>query len=268
MRKIAVIDIGTNTVRAVGYDADKIEPICEKVFESNILKHTKDRNLSFVGIKELNFVIKKEIEFLKQNGFFEIYAFATSAMRDVKNFDEVNKYCEIDIELLSEKDEAMCDFYALKNELGEISSGVGIDLGGGSCQIIVFNEGKVDYFSSFPIGVKRLYNKFGKYKTKVFEYIEDVIKNVPTINSEHLYVMGGTGKIIGNIIGREFYREILDNEKLPFIDEKCYDGLREMSKNTTPYGVDVISVIAKKFSSKKIKILNCGSRDGFVIKKR
>ena len=267
MRKIGVIDIGTNTVRAVGYTED-VKPICEKVFESNILKHTENGILSFAGIKELNFVIKKEIEFFCDNGISEIYAFATSAMRDVKNFDEVNEFCEIEIELLSEKDEALCDFYALKNELGGVSSGVGIDLGGGSCQIIVFNEGKVEYFSSFPIGVKRLYNKFGKYKSKIFEYIEDVIKDVPKVKSEYLYVMGGTGKIIGNIINREFNPQMLDNEKPPFNNENCYDGLREMSKNTTPYGVDVISVIAQKFSSEKIKILNCGSRDGFVVKKR
>lgn len=268
MKKIGVIDIGTNTVRGVCYDADKIEPICEEVFESNILKHTKDKILSFAGIKELDLVIKKEIEFFKENEVSKIYAFATSAMRDIKNFDEVNEYCSIEIELLTEEDEAMCDFYALKNELGEISSGVGIDLGGGSCQIIVFFEGRIEYFSSFPIGVKRLYNKFGKYKSTIFEYIDDMIKDVPNVKSEYLYVMGGTGKIIANIIGKTFSPELLDNEKPPFNNEECYDGLREMSKNTTPYGVDVISVIAKKFSTGKIKILNCGSRDGFVIKKR
>ena len=267
MKKIGVIDIGTNTVRAVGYTED-IKPICEKVFESNILKHTQDGILSFVGIKELALVIKKEIEFFKENEILKIYAFATSAMRDVKNFDEVNKYCDIEIELLSEEDEALCDFYALKNELGDILSGVGIDLGGGSCQIIVFNEGKVEYFSSFPIGVKRLYNKFGKYKSAIFEYIEEVIIDVPEVKSEYLYVMGGTGKTISKILNGEITVDALDNEKLPFSDEKCYDGLREMSKNTVPYGVDVISVIAKKFYVKKIKILNCGSRDGFVIKKR
>ena len=267
MNKIGVIDIGTNTIRAVGY-TDDIKPICEKVFESNILKHTKDGILSIVGIKELNLTIQKEIEFFNQNGIFEIYAFATSAMRDVKNFDEVNQYCDTEIELLSEEDEAMCDFYALKNELGDISSGVGIDLGGGSCQIIVFDEGKVRYFSSFPIGVKRLYNKFGKYKSTIFEYIKEVIKDVPNVKSEYLYVMGGTGKTINKILNGEITVDALDNEKPPFNDEKCYDGFREMSKNTVPYGVDVISVIAKKFSAKKIKILNCGSRDGFVVKKR
>lgn len=266
MKKIGIIDIGTNTVRAVGYN-DNIVPICEKVFESNILKHTTDEILSFTGIKELDLVIKKEIEFFNENGISQIYAFATSAMRDVKNFNEVNEYCEIEIELLSEEDEARCDFYALSNELGENSSGVGIDLGGGSCQIIVFENGRIEYFSSFQIGVKRLYNKFGKYKSKIFEYIENVIKDVPDKKSEYLYVMGGTGKTIAKMLGNEFLPEALDNEKPPFNNEVCYDGLREMSKNTVPYGVDVISVIAKKVSAEKIKIMSCGSRDGFVVSK-
>ena len=109
MKKIGVIDIGTNTVRAVGYNTD-VKPVCETVFESNILKHTKNGILSITGIKELSLVIKKEIEFFYENKISEIYAFATSAMRDVKNFDEVNENCDIEIELLSEEDEAMCDF--------------------------------------------------------------------------------------------------------------------------------------------------------------
>ena len=268
MNKIGIIDIGTNTIRAVGYTADDIKQICETVYESNILKHTKDGVLSFVGINELSLVIKKEIEFFNENGISRIYAFATSAMRDVKNFDEVVKYCGIEIELLSEEDEAKCDFYALTNELLEKTSGIGVDLGGGSCQIIVFENDDIKYFSSFPIGVKRLYNKFGKYKSTIFEYIEDKIKDVPKIKSEYLYVMGGTGKTIAKMLGNEFLPEALDNDKPPFNNEVCYDGLREVSKNTVPYGVDVISVIAKKFSAEKIKVMNCGSREGYVVKKR
>ena len=261
MRKIGVIDIGTNTVRAVGYNVG-IEPICEKVFESNILKHTKDGVLSFVGIKELNMIIKNEIQFFNENGISEIYAFATSAMRDVNNFDEVKEYCEIEIELLSEEDEALCDFYALKNELGEVSSGVGIDLGGGSCQIIAFNEGRVEYFSSFPIGVKRLYNKFGKYnsqkKNEILKYIKTVVGDVPKSNC--LYVMGGTGKKIRSILKTgEFFANQLDNDAL--FDESYQDKYSVI--NTIPYGALVIKCIAFD----KIKIMDCGSRDGFVIQK-
>ena len=261
MKKIGVIDIGTNTVRAVGYN-DNIVPICEKVFESNILKHTQDGILSFNGIKELALVIKKEIEFFKENEISEVYAFATSAMRDVKNFDEVNENCDIEIELLSEEDEAKCDFYALTNALGENSSGVGIDLGGGSCQIIAFNEGKIEGFSSFPIGVKRLHNKFGKYnsqkKNEILEYIESVVGNVPKSNC--LYVMGGTGKKIRTILkSGEFLVNQLDNDAL--FDEEYRDKYSTI--NTIPYGALVIKFIAEN----KIKIMDCGSREGFVVGK-
>lgn len=262
MRKIGIIDIGTNTVRAVGYNTENIKPICEIVFESNILKYTKNENLSFEGIKGLGLDIKKEIEFFKKNGIFEIYAFATSAMRDVKNFDEIKEYCQIEIELLSEQEEALCDFYALTNELGENASGVGIDLGGGSCQIIVFENGKIEYFSSFPIGVKRLYNKFGKYnsqkKNEILKYIESVVGEVP--REKCLYVMGGTGKKIRNILKKgEFLIDELDNDAL--FDENNMD--KHSKINTIPYGVLVIKYIAQN----EIKIMDCGSRDGYVVQK-
>ena len=261
MKKIGVIDIGTNTVRAVGYNTD-VKPVCETVFESNILKHTKNGILSITGIKELSLVIKKEIEFFYENKISEIYAFATSAMRDVKNFDEVNENCDIEIELLSEEDEAMCDFLALTNELGENSSGVGIDLGGGSCQIIAFNEGKVEYFSSFPIGVKRLYNRFGKYnsqkKNEILEYIKNVVGDIP--KGDCLYVMGGTGKKIRSILKTgEFLINQLDSEAL--FDENYQDKYSAI--NTIPYGALVIKFMAQN----EIKIMDCGSRDGFVVGK-
>ncbi len=274
MKKIGIIDIGTNTIRAVGYRADNIKPICETVFESNILKHTTNSTLSFSGINDLCLVIKKEIEFFKENEILEVYAFATSAMRDVKNFDEVHSFikeqCEIEIELLSEEDEARCDFLALSNELGNCCSGVGIDLGGGSLQIIFFENGEVEYFSSFPIGVKRLYNKFGKYysqnKNEILKYINETL-SVPRTKSKYLYVMGGTGKTIAKLVGNEFSSDVLDNEKPPFSDEECYDGFMQMSKNTVPYGILVISEIAQKFSAEKIKVMSCGSREGFVAGK-
>ena len=266
MRTIGVIDIGTNTIRAVGYSADNIKPLFETVFESNILKYTKDGILSLDGINDLSDAIGNETEFFKEKNVTEIYAFATSAMRDVKNFDEVNEHCEIEIELLSEEDEAMCDFLALTNELGENSSGVGIDLGGGSCQIIVFANGMIEYFSSFPIGVKRLYNKFGKFNSQdeILTYIKEILRDVPEFNSKTLYVMGGTGKSIAKILKtNNINTDLLCVDG--FFEDDCTDMI---NRDKIPYGVLVISQIARLFGAESVKIMNCGSREGFVVKKR
>ena len=264
MKKTGVIDIGTNTVRCVCYDlTDGIKPYDELVFSSEILTHTRDTKLTFEGILWLDEIIKKAVDFFNQKGISDIHAFATSAMRDVDNFLEVSSFVEkrVKIELLSEKEEALCDFYALKYVLGNQLSGVGIDLGGGSMQLLAFEEGKLKFSKSFPIGVKRLYIKFGEFKKEnekcVLEYIENIVGEVP--DNKVLCVMGGTGKKIAKILGKkEFLVSELNNDAL--FNEK--DKHSEI--NTIPYGVTVLKYMAQD----RVKVMNCGSRDGYIVKKR
>lgn len=264
MRKMGIIDIGTNTIRCVCYDiTNEIKPFDELVFSSEILNYTKDGKMCLEGILWLDEIIKKAMEFFDSKNITDVHAFATSAMRDVDNFFEVSSFVEkrVKIELLSEEEEAQCDFYALEYVLGKKCSGVGIDLGGGSMQLLAFRDGKLSFLKSFPIGVKRLYNKFGEFKKEnekcVLEYIKNIVGDVPKDN--FLYVMGGTGKKIGKILGKnEFLISDLDNEAL-FCEKDKYSQI-----NTMPYGVLVIKCMAQD----KIKIMNCGSRDGFVVKKR
>ena len=277
MSKIGVIDIGTNTVRAVGYSKNDLSVVLENVYESQILKNTdENENLCFLGMNSLKETIKKQLEFFAKNEIYEIYAFATSAMRDIKNFKEVYEFIKtetkIEIDLLTEEDEAKCDYFALKNSLFDNSKGVGIDLGGGSLQIVTFNSEGVNYFNSFPIGVKRLYNKFGKYESlnenKILEYIKEIINDVPKCVYNTLFVMGGTGKIIAKILNTDRIDvSLLDNNEFPFCNEENYKGHIKMSINPVPYGVLVISEIAKNFSAENIKILNGSSRDGYIISK-
>lgn len=265
MRKTGIIDIGTNTIRCVCYEITNIiKPFDEIVFTSEVLAYTKDKKMTSDGILWLDEIIKKAVDFFDENKISDIHAFATSAMRDVDNFDEIYDYIgkRVKIELLSEEDEAKCDFYALKSVHGEISAGVGIDLGGGSMQLIAFSDGKLTFSKSFAIGVKRLCNKFGKYESEkeasILEYIKDVIGEIP--KSDCLYVMGGTGKKIRRILKKgEFLASELDNKEL--FDDKNQD--KHSKINTIPYGVLVIKSVAQN----KIKIMDCGSRDGFVLQK-
>ncbi len=264
MRKMGIIDIGTNTIRCVCYDIiNDINPFDELVFSSEILNYTKDGKMCLEGILWLDEIIKKAMEFFDSKNITDVHAFATSAMRDVENFFEVSSFVEkrVKIELLSEEEEAQCDFCALEYVLGNKCSGVGIDLGGGSMQALAFRDGELSFSKSFPIGVKRLYNKFGEFKKEneksVLEYIKNIVGDVPKDN--FLYVMGGTGKKIGKILGsNEFLISELDNDAL-FCEKDKYSQI-----NTIPYGVLVIKCMAQD----KIKIMNCGSRDGYVVKKR
>ena len=109
---IGILDIGSNTIRLVTYEnGEKISNIS---INSEILKDTVNKKLTVLGTQKLC----RGINALKKEaGNIKIYAFATFAFRELLNCDEVQEkiqnQTQIKVEILSGKDEAECDFYAL-----------------------------------------------------------------------------------------------------------------------------------------------------------
>ena len=104
-------------------------------------------------------------------------------MRVLRNKEEVVKKAEketgIIIDILSGKREAEYDFYGLLETIAPHESGIGVDLGGGSAQILIFDKGKLTSSLSRPIGCRRVKNRFSKGKevtkaeqVKIGEYIQ------------------------------------------------------------------------------------------------
>lgn len=269
--RCAVIDIGTNTIRTVIYNVnDTVEKQKDIVFESEILKHTFDKKLSNEGVLSLTQVLLKSKAFLKNEKVDTIHCFATSAMRDIENFDEVNNAvkscCDISIELLSEKEEAFYDFYSIKSFVGDKCSGVGIDLGGGSCQIIVFENGEMRFSASYKLGVKRLFNLFGEYSqddTQILDHISKTIEELPNKICDTVYVMGGTAKEIRKHILNDIGIDELEKLKNRVIENKeiCKN---KIAKRNIPYGTAVIKTVMKHFGTKKAVVLNNGVREGYI----
>lgn len=280
--KYGVIDIGTNTIRAVIYNVDKeISEYKNIAFESEILLNTVQNKLTEHGIKRLIITLNKALDFFSKQNITTIFAFATSAMRDVVNFDEINnqtnKQCKINIELLSEQDEMLCDYYSLKYALKNVTNGVGMDLGGGSCQVITFFDDELKSGKSLPIGVKRLFFKFGDYCEGIIPdlrtHINNELKKLELYPSDNLYLMGGTAKSILKIIKSDskiktagFSQEQLEKIFTLDLNEKKYASILHYRTQTIKFGAEVIYQIAKRVNAKNIIVLLNGSREGYVIK--
>lgn len=276
----AVIDIGTNTIRSVIYDMN-YEMLDEIVAESCILEHMSGGTLTECGISILCESLERALEFFGRYEFDRIFCFATSAMRDVKNFDVVNKTvmtrCGFEIELISEDEEAMCDYASLKMQIGENCFGAGIDLGGGSCQVMMFEAGKLKYHYSEKLGVKRLYKLFGELtpenENEVREYIIEKFEAMKKIDSEYIYVMGGSSKIIKKsvktvlkteTITRKSINDILD---LYYKKAPVYKLLTGTEYYKIPYGILVIDELCGYLSSEKISVMSGGVREGYIKRK-
>ncbi len=276
--KFVVIDIGSNTIRSVLYDEDgtlaKKENI---VFPSYILADTVEGNLTERGI----FTLVDDIEKIK--AYFlpckTFYAFATSAMRDVKNFSDVFGKIKvetgIEIDLISGETEAICDYLAIRKVSGD-KKGIAVDLGGGSGQVIVYQDGEVIESTSKPIGVKRVKNLFleGVFPTdaeilKVSQYIEENLSEIEG-RCETLWFMGGTLKAIDGAIKKLFK---CDEITLNILDE-LYDFILsnpEIAKKmfykryeVMPTGIVVTKAICRYLGAGKIRVTEQGVRDGYV----
>lgn len=278
-----IIDIGSNTVRLVMYDKGK--QLSNKGLNSEIIKDTKNGVLSEEGIEKLC----SQLNVLKEEaGENKVYAFATYAVRVLKNKEEVKNIVfektNIDIDILSGEKEAEYDFIGLKSTLQKGESGIGADLGGGSCQIMYFENGNITFSHSYPIGCRRIKNKFvsGNFPTEdetknIERYIKEQLKDAENKSVKKIYMMGGTAKttvklysfLNGNenidIIKKEKIKNLID-----FIKETPPEVIKKILKNrydNIVAGLIIMEQIAEKTGAEEIHIKKCGVRDGYLMKK-
>lgn len=276
-----IIDIGSNTVRLVVYD--KRRKISNTGIASEILNDTTGGILSSEGIEKLC----NMIEFLKEKaGDIEVYAFATFAFRILKNRDEVKQAIlektGVEVDILSGEDEAKYDFYGLKSSISKGESGIGVDLGGGSAQIFEFLKGELEFCCSYPIGCRKVKNKFVKHKfpdiserEEIEKYIEEKLAEID-IKCKKVYMMGGTAKTAAKLYSFLNGNENIDVLKtkrlenlITFIEETPENVMKNVLKNrydNIVVGIIIMKKIADICGADEVHIKKCGVRDGYLRK--
>ena len=275
-----IIDIGSNTIRLVIYD--KGRQISNTGINSEIIADTKNRRLGDEGIDKLCSVI----DFLKNKADgIPVYAFATYAVRILENSAEVKeKVLEktgVSIDILSGDSEARYDFYGLRSCIAANESGIGVDLGGGSAQIMIFSGDELEFIHSYPIGCRKLKNKFvsGKLpceaeKKHIEEYVKGKLDG--KTHDGKLYMMGGTAKTAAKLYSFLTGSENADMIKtetltrlIEFIEETPEKTMKKILKNrydNITAGIVIMGAIAEYFDKKEIYIKKCGVRDGYLMK--
>lgn len=211
--KIAVVDIGSNSVRLVVYDGLKRIPIPlfnEKVLCGLAKGMGKTGKLNHEGALLAEKSIGRFAVISKSMKVNSIHALATSAVRDAtdgKDFiDLIEKKHGIKIKIVSGEDEAK---FSTLGVLASISDPDGIvgDLGGGSLEIsyadIKSNEKFVaEGFQSFPIGPLRLKSQVEGNRAKASEIIDSFIKEAAIIKKhqgKNFYAVGGGFRALGKL---------------------------------------------------------------------
>lgn len=275
-RKFGIIDIGSNTIRAVKYKDNR--PCGDKAAASHILHFTNEGILSEEGAADLISSLLQLKEYLDD---VPIYAFATSAMRDVKNFCDIKKQVSdktgIEIELISGETEAEYDYMAIRSVCTD-KCGIAVDLGGGSAQVIAFDENGVTEAESFAIGVKRMRNTFCKgvipENAEILNIDAHIEKELSAIHAKSAIIrfMGGTAKA-AELAAQKLFSvsaitpEVLENIfseicKSPELGKKLFGKRYE----TMPVGLKVMKKICEVLGGREIEVCEVGVRDGYAEK--
>ncbi len=163
--RLGVLDMGSNTVHLLVVDAHPgARPLPAFSHKTELrLSELLDGTgaIDAPGAKRLTAFVREALELAEDKGAEQVLAFATSAIRDARNGDEVlarlRKDVGQDINVLSGPDESRLTFLAVRRWYGWSSRRLlCLDIGGGSLEIASGIDEDPDVALSLQLGAGRL----------------------------------------------------------------------------------------------------------------
>lgn len=168
--KLAVIDIGSNTVRLVIFGINDRFHMTELInikTPARLSQHLEmiddEAVMTQAGVDKLVETLVSFKQVTDDHKVDKIIPIATAAIRQSSNQSDILAKVEAHtgwkLEVVSEKGEATIGQYAIMHSTS-IRDAITIDIGGGSCEITWFEDKKMKEFHSFPFGNVSLKERF------------------------------------------------------------------------------------------------------------
>ncbi len=163
--RLGVLDIGSNTGHLLVVDAHGGAaplPAFSHKQPLRLAEHLDERGaVTGAGIDALSDFCASAVQVAADKGCESMLGFATSAVRDAINSDDVlahvRRVSGVDLEVLSGEDEARLTFLAVRRWFGWSAGRLAVfDIGGGSLEIATGPDEAPDVARSLPFGAARL----------------------------------------------------------------------------------------------------------------
>ena len=292
-RPVAVVDIGSNSVRLVVYDGLRRSPT--PVFNEKILCGLGKGvaitgRLSEEGVVRALAALRRFRALTRQIGAKQVFAVATAAAREAKNgedfIDRAEEAVGAGIDVLSGKEEAR---YAALGVIAGIPEADGIagDLGGGSLELIDIKDGKLRDGVTLPIGPLRLIDMSGgsiaRARKIVDEYFEKA-KILEKLKGRSFYAVGGTWRNLARLhmAQNKYPLHVLHHytmtrqqassvaDLVAGLSPSSLKDIREVSKSrsdTMPYGALVLNRLLEHSKPRDVVCSVLGVREGLLYSK-
>jgi exopolyphosphatase/guanosine-5'-triphosphate,3'-diphosphate pyrophosphatase len=192
---MAVLDVGSNTVHLLIVDAHSGAapiPFLSQKYELKLAERiNSEGNIRKAAVKELIEVMHECQAYVTEHDCVEILAFATSAVRDAGNSDEildaVRTETGIDLQVLDGDHEAILTFLAVRRWYGWSSGRLLVaDIGGGSFEVAIGTDEHPEYATSMSLGAGRLTRDFFTSDPPADGEVKALRKHVREVMTSHL----------------------------------------------------------------------------------
>jgi exopolyphosphatase / guanosine-5'-triphosphate,3'-diphosphate pyrophosphatase len=163
--RLGVLDVGSNTVHFLvvdAYQGARPLPAFSHKAELRLADHLENGNrMTSRGESQLRAFVKEALQIAEDKGVEDLLPFATSAVREASNGDEmlarIRADANVDIRVLTGAEESRLTFLAARRWFGWSSGRLLVfDIGGGSLEIASGIDEEPDAAISLPLGAGRL----------------------------------------------------------------------------------------------------------------
>ena len=288
----AVIDIGSNSVRLVVYEALKRSPtplFNEKVSCGLGRTLASTGGLDEEGVERALQALRRFRAVTDQLGAGELHIVATAAAREASNgpdfIKEAEQICGVDIAVLSGRKEAKLAASGVIAGNYKVD-GLAADLGGGSLEIIDIRKQKLIGGATLPLGGLRLIDVSDGSLKKAAKFIEKSLSKVDWLSAGEgrpFYGVGGTWRAFARLhmAQTEYPLSVMHGYEIPApealkfaelldrLSPSTLDGVAEISKarrETIPFGALVLAALLTRIRPSHFVLSAFGVREGIIYR--
>jgi len=216
MKKIAIIDVGSNSIRLIiaEFTKGRCFSIIDDLKATVRLSEGMDENQRLRPEKMIQTVavLQRFKRLCEAAGVKELLAFATAAVRTAANQADflavVQRETGLALRVLSGEEEAGFDYYGVVSSL-DLRNGLIVDIGGGSTELILLQNRRKVQSTSIPVGAIQLTGDFALVEqlsetreNELKQYLADLFAAVPWLRAarpERIIGIGGSFRNLGKI---------------------------------------------------------------------
>ena len=289
--RVAIIDIGSNTVRMVVFDAPARlpVPIFNERVDCGLGKGIgKSGKLNPDGVGRALAALDRFCALAREMKVDQFRMVATAAVRDSEDghtfADTVASRCGFSVEVLSGREEARLGAVGILGGLPH-ADGLFADMGGGSLDLANLDSGQYQDSKTLPLGHLRITEDSESNSRKAQKLIDERLSEVPwldTICGKNVYAVGGIWRAIARIHIRQsdYPLHLIDNYTMGvsdalkltnMISKQSSESLRDVSRSTRrrvdtlPMASLVLNRLLKHASPNELIFSGYGLREGLFF---